>query len=147
MAAGQDLIELKFRLFDGTDIGPQKYSPSTTVQSLKEKILAQWPKEKENGPRTINDLKLINAGKILENNRTLADSRNPVGELPGSLITMHVVVRPPIADKKNALSEEFSSKLLVTSFVELLQSVIVFRVFSCVADGMQFKSQLPGGQK
>ena len=44
MAAGQDLIELKFRLFDGTDIGPQKYSPSTTVQSLKEKILAQWPK-------------------------------------------------------------------------------------------------------
>ena len=57
--------------------------------------------EKENGPRTINDLKLINAGKILENNRTLADSRNPVGELPGGLITMHVVVRPPIADKKN----------------------------------------------
>lgn len=57
--------------------------------------------EKENGPRTINDLKLINAGKILENNRTLADSRLPVGELPGGLITMHVVVRPPIADKKN----------------------------------------------
>ncbi|XP_009347209.1 membrane-anchored ubiquitin-fold protein 3 [Pyrus x bretschneideri] len=101
MAAGQDLIELKFRLIDGTDIGPQKYSPSTTVQSLKEKILAQWPKEKENGPRTVNDLKLINAGKILENNRTLADSRNPVGELPGGLITMHVVVRPPITDKKN----------------------------------------------
>ncbi|CAL8997265.1 hypothetical protein PRUPE_1G510100 [Prunus persica] len=101
MAAGQDLIELKFRLSDGTDIGPHKYSPSTTVQSLKEKILAQWPKEKENGPRTINDLKLINAGKILENNRTLADSRLPVGELPGGLITMHVVVRPPIADKKN----------------------------------------------
>lgn len=44
MAAGQDLIELKFRLSDGTDIGPHKYSPSTTVQSLKEKILAQWPK-------------------------------------------------------------------------------------------------------
>ncbi|BBG95708.1 membrane-anchored ubiquitin-fold protein 6 precursor [Prunus dulcis] len=101
MAAGQDLIELKFRLSDGTDIGPHKYSPSATVQSLKEKILAQWPKEKENGPRTINDLKLINAGKILENNRTLADSRLPVGELPGGLITMHVVVRPPIADKKN----------------------------------------------
>ncbi|KAB2617226.1 membrane-anchored ubiquitin-fold protein 3-like [Pyrus ussuriensis x Pyrus communis] len=50
---------------------------------------------------SLNDLKLINAGKILENNRTLADSRNPVGELPGGLITMHVVVRPPITDKKN----------------------------------------------
>ncbi|KAK9903056.1 hypothetical protein M0R45_001307 [Rubus argutus] len=99
--ASQDLIEVKFRLSDGTDIGPHKYSPSTTVASLKEKILTQWPKEKENGPRTINDLKLINAGKILENNRTLADSRLPVGELPGGLITMHVVVRIPVADKKN----------------------------------------------
>ncbi|XP_004300660.1 PREDICTED: membrane-anchored ubiquitin-fold protein 6-like [Fragaria vesca subsp. vesca] len=101
MAATQDLIEVKFRLSDGTDIGPHKYSPAATVASLKEKILTQWPKEKENGPRMINDLKLINAGKILENNRTLADSRLPVGELPGGLITMHVVVRIPVADKKS----------------------------------------------
>ena len=42
--AGEDLVELKFRLADGTDIGPSKYSPATTVSSLKEKILAQWPK-------------------------------------------------------------------------------------------------------
>ncbi|RWV80371.1 hypothetical protein GW17_00058370 [Ensete ventricosum] len=41
--AGEDLIELKFRLFDGTDIGPNKYDPSTTVASLKEAILARWP--------------------------------------------------------------------------------------------------------
>ncbi|XP_015887654.1 membrane-anchored ubiquitin-fold protein 3 [Ziziphus jujuba] len=98
--AGQDSIELKFRLSDGSDIGPSKYSPSTTVATLKEKILAQWPKEKENGPRTVNDLKLINAGKVLENNRTLAESRLPL-ELPGGVITMHVVVRPPLSDKNN----------------------------------------------
>jgi hypothetical protein len=42
--ASEDLIELKFRLADGTDIGPSKYSPATTVASLKGKILAQWPK-------------------------------------------------------------------------------------------------------
>lgn len=41
--ASEDLIELKFRLADGTDIGPTKYGPATTVASLKEKILAQWP--------------------------------------------------------------------------------------------------------
>ncbi|XP_050376756.1 membrane-anchored ubiquitin-fold protein 6 [Argentina anserina] len=99
MAATQDLIEVKFRLSDGNDIGPHRYSPAATVASLKEKILAHWPKE--NAPRTINDLKLINAGKILENNRTLADSRLPVGELPGGLITMHVVVRIPVPDKKS----------------------------------------------
>lgn len=55
--------------------------------------------EKENGPKTINDMKLINAGKVLENNKTLAESRVPVGELPGGVITMHVVVRPPSSDK------------------------------------------------
>jgi hypothetical protein len=55
--------------------------------------------EKGNGPKTINDMKLINAGKILENSKTLADSRVPLGEIPGSVITMHVVIRPPVIDK------------------------------------------------
>ncbi|GFZ10005.1 membrane-anchored ubiquitin-fold protein 6 precursor [Actinidia rufa] len=101
--AGEDLVELKFRLADGTDIGPSKYSPSTTMGSLKEKILAQWPKDKENAPKSISDIKLINAGKILENNKTLADSRLPIGELSGAVITMHVVVRPPVSDENSVL--------------------------------------------
>ncbi|XP_058085035.1 membrane-anchored ubiquitin-fold protein 3-like [Magnolia sinica] len=99
--AGEELIELKFRLFDGTDIGPNKYDPATTIGSLKEVIINRWPQDKENAPKTINDVKLINAGKILENNRTLAESRVPVGELPGGVITMHVVLRPPLSDKNN----------------------------------------------
>ncbi|KAF9608203.1 hypothetical protein IFM89_007825 [Coptis chinensis] len=57
--------------------------------------------DKENGPKTINDVKLINAGKILENHRNLAESRVPVAELPGGVITMHVVVQPPMFDKNN----------------------------------------------
>ncbi|KAJ8477988.1 hypothetical protein OPV22_021715 [Ensete ventricosum] len=72
--AVEDLIELKFRLFDGTDIGPNKYDPSTTVASLKEAILARWPQGTEIAPKTINDVKLINAGKILENNWTITDA-------------------------------------------------------------------------
>lgn len=59
--------------------------------------------DKENGPRTVNDLKLINAGMVLENNRTLAESRLPL-DLPGGVITMHVVVRPPLSDKNNGNS-------------------------------------------
>ncbi|RRT39060.1 hypothetical protein B296_00036546, partial [Ensete ventricosum] len=137
--AGEDLIDVKFRLFDGTDIGPSKYDPTTTVASLKETILARWPQGervfpsrlipsvvhidefsnllpllivsgnfdlvlgKEIAPRTINDVKLINAGKILENNQTIAESRTPVCELPGGVITMHVVVRPPMLDKNNGI--------------------------------------------
>jgi hypothetical protein len=34
-------------------------------------------------------------------NKTLAESRVPVGELPGGVITMHVVVRPPSSDKNS----------------------------------------------
>jgi len=99
--AEDNSIEVKFRLFDGSDIGPNKHDPSTTVASLKEFILARWPQGKEVSPKTINDLKLINAGRILENNRTLSESRVSVGELPGGVITMHVVVRPPQLDKNN----------------------------------------------
>lgn len=52
--AGEDLIEVKFRLFDGTDIGPSKYDPTTTVASLKETILARWPQgERVFPPRLI----------------------------------------------------------------------------------------------
>jgi hypothetical protein len=43
MAGGKEPIEVRFRLFDGTDIGPTKYDPSTTVSALKEFILARWP--------------------------------------------------------------------------------------------------------
>ncbi|KAH0466777.1 hypothetical protein IEQ34_004015 [Dendrobium chrysotoxum] len=52
----------------------------------------------ENGPRTINDLKLINAGKILENNKTLAECRSAICDLSG-VTTMHVVVKPPSQDR------------------------------------------------
>lgn len=57
--------------------------------------------DKENGPKSFNDIKLINAGRILENNRTLAESRLPLSEVPGGVITMHVVVRPPVPDKNS----------------------------------------------
>lgn len=42
--AVEELVEVKFRLADGSDIGPSKYSSSTTVGSLKEKIIELWPK-------------------------------------------------------------------------------------------------------
>ncbi|XP_068662729.1 membrane-anchored ubiquitin-fold protein 3-like [Aristolochia californica] len=93
-------VEVKFRLYDGSDIGPSKYAPSVTIGSLKDKIIAEWPPDKKIAPKTTNDLKLIYAGKILENNKTLGDSRVPFGELPGGVITMHVVVPPSLPRKK-----------------------------------------------
>nr|XP_043637237.1 membrane-anchored ubiquitin-fold protein 3-like [Erigeron canadensis] len=106
----EEVIEVKFRLADGSDIGPCKYSLTTTVGSLKEMILSQLPQDEENGPKTINDVKLINAGKILDNDKTLAESRSRVSEVPGCIITMLLVVRPPMSDRNNERLQDDSLK-------------------------------------
>ncbi|CAM8987595.1 hypothetical protein QQ045_007845 [Rhodiola kirilowii] len=99
MAGMQDQLEIKFRLLDGSDIGPKRFSSATSVSTLKENILAQWPKEKQNGPRTVKDVKLISSGKILDNNRTVGECRSPLCDIPGGVTTMHVVIQTPTIDK------------------------------------------------
>ncbi|PPS12767.1 hypothetical protein GOBAR_AA07871 [Gossypium barbadense] len=96
MDSVQDQLEIKFRLIDGSDIGPKTFPAATSVSTLKESVLAQWPKEKENGPRTMKDVKLISAGKILENNKTLGECQSPLCSIPGGVTTMHVIVQPPL---------------------------------------------------
>ncbi|GJN12758.1 hypothetical protein PR202_ga31065 [Eleusine coracana subsp. coracana] len=118
MTGVQEQFEIKFRLPDGTDIGPNRYAAASTVATLKETIIAQWPKgsvrprtpfrtlqislstDKEKGPKTVNDLKLINAGKILENNKTLSECKSPICDFSG-MTTMHVVVRAPTSAKQS----------------------------------------------
>ncbi|KAI3905520.1 hypothetical protein MKW92_042814 [Papaver armeniacum] len=96
----EDLVELKFRLYDGSDIGPIRYSSASTISMLKERIVSDWPKGKKIAPKVANDVKLISAGKILENSKTVGQCKNPFGELPGGLITMHVVVQPSLGKAK-----------------------------------------------
>lgn len=43
MAEGVEQLELKFRIFDGTDIGHGSYSSSITVATLKQRLLSEWP--------------------------------------------------------------------------------------------------------
>ncbi|XP_047313426.1 membrane-anchored ubiquitin-fold protein 4-like [Impatiens glandulifera] len=95
-----DLVELKFRLYDGTDIGPFRYSQASTVAMLKERVVAEWPKDKKIAPKAANDVKLINAGKILENSKSVGQCRMPFGELQIGVITMHVVVQPSLVKAK-----------------------------------------------
>ncbi|XP_068486053.1 membrane-anchored ubiquitin-fold protein 2-like isoform X1 [Phaseolus vulgaris] len=99
MAGNQDQFEIKFRLTDGSDIGPKSFPAATSIATLKESVLAQWPKDKENGPRTIKDVKLISAGKILENNRTVGECQSPLCDTPDTVTTMHVVVQHPATEK------------------------------------------------
>lgn len=51
-------------------------------------------------PQMANDVKLISAGKILESTRTISQCKPTFGELPGGIITMHVVVQPSSVKSK-----------------------------------------------
>lgn len=70
-------------------------------------------------PKGANDIKLINAGKILENNKTVGQCRVPFGELPGGVITMHVVVQPSLAKAKTG---SFHPRMLVSVNVWFMNS-------------------------
>ena len=113
MAQVEDIIEVKFRIFDGTDIAHSTYASSTTVAALKQRLVADWPQDKSIVPKSVNDVKLIHAGKVLENNKTLAESQVFWGDITGSgggVITMHVVVQPSLAKKKIEKNQEKKPK-------------------------------------
>ncbi|CAK9163968.1 unnamed protein product [Ilex paraguariensis] len=111
MSGVQDQLEIKFRLTDGSDIGPKSFPAATSVATLKESILAQWPKEKVSGPMTVKDVKLISAGKILENNRTVGECRSPLCDIPGGVTTMHVVVQPPALEKGIGIVQDIAQTI------------------------------------
>lgn len=43
MGEGEECVELKFRIYDGTDICHGTYASSTTVATLKQQLVAEWP--------------------------------------------------------------------------------------------------------
>ena len=44
MQEEEALVDIKFRLYDGSDIGPFRYSATSTVDMLKQRIVSDWPK-------------------------------------------------------------------------------------------------------
>ncbi|KAL5188714.1 Membrane-anchored ubiquitin-fold protein 3 [Glycine soja] len=96
----EDLVDIKFRLYDGSDIGPFRYSSAATVDMLKQRIVSDWPKGKTVVPKSANEVKLISSGKILENNKTVGQCKVPFGETAGGVIIMHVVVQPSLSKTK-----------------------------------------------
>ncbi|KAK6937429.1 UBL3-like, ubiquitin domain [Dillenia turbinata] len=106
MGEGGESMELKFRIFDGTDIAHSTYAASTIVSNLKQRLVAEWPQDKTIIPKSVNDMKIVHAGKLLENSKTLAESKSLFSDLPGEVITMHVVVQPPAMKKTTDKNEE-----------------------------------------
>ncbi|GER31366.1 60S ribosomal protein L7a [Striga asiatica] len=129
----EDFVEVKFRLHDGSDMGPFRYSPTSTVAILKERVVSEWPKDQRIAPRSAGDVKLISAGKVLENNRTLAQCKMPFDELPNGVVTMHAVVQPIYVKAKTGvqkclITRHSSSKLYLCSFTISLCVSSIFRI-------------------
>ncbi|KAI3749282.1 hypothetical protein L2E82_19889 [Cichorium intybus] len=104
-------LELKFRIYDGTNIGHNNYASSTTVTALKQKLVSEWPQGKYVVPKTVNDIKLIHLGKVLENNKTLLESGVCDGAFACGLIIMHVVIQPVLIKNKSAKKQDETGKL------------------------------------
>ncbi|CAL0306738.1 unnamed protein product [Lupinus luteus] len=108
----EDLVDIKFRLYDGSDIGPFSYSSSATVDVLKQRIVSDWPKGKIVIPKATNEVKLISSGKILENNKTVGQCKGPLGDIGGGVLIMHVVVQPSLAKTKGEKKIDDSPKVI-----------------------------------
>ncbi|GLT27209.1 hypothetical protein SLA2020_022260 [Shorea laevis] len=65
-----------------------------------ERITSDWPRDKKIAPKSANDIKLISAGKIVENNKTVGQCAVSFGELPNGVITMHAVVQSTLVKAK-----------------------------------------------
>lgn len=111
MSFEQDQIEVKFRLTDGSDIGPISYSASTTVSSVK-CIIAQWPTEKENAPRT-ERCQSNKRRKSIGESRPVSECVFPTYHASNGITTMHVVIQQPFVEKeKKTMTDPKLSKCL-----------------------------------
>ena len=81
--------------------------------------------DKSISPKTANDVKLISGGKILENDKSVAQCRAPFDDLPSNAITMHVVVQPSSAKSKPGELKVFTCQgnCCIWILIYLIQSV------------------------
>ncbi|KAK8644106.1 hypothetical protein V6N13_123422 [Hibiscus sabdariffa] len=78
------------------------HASSTSLVSKCIKLLVLSVIHKKTAPRGANDIKLINGGRILENNKIVGQCGVPFGDLSKAVITMHVVVQPSVTKVKTA---------------------------------------------
>ncbi|KAI6675529.1 hypothetical protein NL676_003435 [Syzygium grande] len=111
----EELVDIRFRLFDGSDMGPFQYSSASTIDMLKQRVVSDWPKGKTIIPKAASEVKLINAGKVLENTKTVGQCKMPFGDVGGGGIIMHVVVQSSLTKKRAEKKLDDSPRKVVCS--------------------------------
>ncbi|KAL9462069.1 hypothetical protein AB3S75_000129 [Citrus x aurantiifolia] len=91
---------LKFKLPDGTEIGPFTYSPVDSVAHLKSSVVSNWPKDIANGLKKAKYVDLFKGENILPDDMDLSDM---VGaHYSEEIITIKVVLRSPSNKSKDS---------------------------------------------
>ncbi|KAI7840850.1 hypothetical protein COHA_005442 [Chlorella ohadii] len=104
-----ETARVRFRHTAG-DIGPLPVSTSSPVSSLKEQLLSAWPADgplAAERPASAGEIRLIGAGKFLENSASLSTLPHVLGDPAADIvITLHVVLRKPQAAKPAAPKQQ-----------------------------------------
>ncbi|KAG2430676.1 hypothetical protein HYH02_013673 [Chlamydomonas schloesseri] len=99
----EETINIRFRHSAG-DLGPFPFSEATSVQALKDKVFAEWPKDgfwAKEPPAQSGDVRLILSGKFLDSAKQLKEYKRDMGEIkPDTIVTMLVHVRAQPAPTK-----------------------------------------------
>ena len=108
MFSEREGYNIRFRHVAG-DFGPYVFPKTSTVMTLKEKIMEEWPGMVSSGslvganivaPKTASELRIIFGGRMLDNQKLVKELQHSMGNPQGQkMVTMHVVVRQPSEDK------------------------------------------------
>ena len=104
MFSEREGYNIRFRHVAG-DFGPYVFPKTSTVMTLKEKIMEEWPGMVSSGslvganivaPKTASELRIIFGGRMLDNQKLVKELQHSMGNPQGQkMVTMHVVVRQP----------------------------------------------------
>lgn len=83
-------FKIKFMFADAFTI-EEEFPPPTTVAEAKTKLISSWPAEKEKEKvNSIDELKMIHSGKLLENGKSFAELKIPTT----NQVIMHIQPTP-----------------------------------------------------
>mmetsp|Transcript_35574 Transcript_35574/g.57537 ORF Transcript_35574/g.57537 Transcript_35574/m.57537 type:complete len:136 (+) Transcript_35574:178-585(+) len=93
---GKPVAELRFLIVENGKSITLRFSKTVTISFVKNKLIEQWPREIPGlePVRNADAIKLIYAGKVLENGRTLEEYNIKENERS----TLHLVIRPPASN-------------------------------------------------
>ncbi|XP_073139416.1 membrane-anchored ubiquitin-fold protein 3-like [Henckelia pumila] len=114
----QQQLEIRFRIYCGADLFQGIFPLSTTIESIKERIMSEWPQDQSVQPTSVDDIRLMHAENPLVSGRTLGEHRFLI--IPGGVVTVLVIVQLPPELRRRAVGTNQDSRIGCTACCNLL---------------------------